>query len=75
MADALGKLESFLSKYGRSKPGAVGWKVFELLAICTTRKETVNYLDVPAFLRPHWTKSVLLDLRRSSTVIDNLIVN
>ena len=75
LADALGKPESFLSKYGRSKPGAVGWKVFELLTICTTRKETVNYLDIPAFLRPHWTKSVPLDLQRSVTVIDNLITN
>ena len=58
LAEMLGKPESFLSKYGRAKSGVVGWKVFELLTICTTRKEIVNYLDVPAFLRPHWTKLV-----------------
>jgi len=58
LADALGRPESFLTKYGRSKQGVAGWKVFDLLNICATRKEVVNYLDVPAFLRPHWTKSV-----------------
>jgi len=62
LAGALGKPESFLSKYGRSKAGAAGWKVFELLTICTTRKETVNYLDVPAFLRSHWTKVFVDDV-------------
>jgi len=58
LAEALGKPESFLSKYGRTKPGMVGWKVFDLLTVCATRKEVVNYLEVPAFLRPHWTRSV-----------------
>ena len=58
LAEALGKPESFLSKYGRSKPGVAGWKVFDLLTICATRKDVVNYLDVPAFMRPHWTKLV-----------------
>jgi len=62
LAEALGKPESFLSKYGRTKPGMVGWKVFDLLTICATRKETVNYLDVPAFLRPHWTKVFVDDI-------------
>lgn len=61
LADALGRSESFLSKYGRSKQGMAGWKVFDLLTICATRKEVVNYLEVPAFLRPHWTKSVFSD--------------
>ena len=58
LAEALGKPGSFLSKYGRAKSGVVGWKVFELLTICATKKEVVNYLDVPALLRPHWSKSV-----------------
>jgi len=58
LAEALGKPESFLSNYGRAKSGVVGWKSFELLTICTTRKEVVNYSDVPTLLRPHWTKSV-----------------
>lgn len=58
LAEALGKPESFLSKYGRAKSGVVGWKAFDLLTICATRKEVVNYLDVPSFLRPHWTKLV-----------------
>ncbi|KAF9648655.1 hypothetical protein BDM02DRAFT_3155659 [Thelephora ganbajun] len=61
-AEALGKPGSFLSKYGRTKPGMVGWKVFDLLTICATRKEVVNYLDVPAFLRPHWTKVFVDDV-------------
>ena len=61
LADALGRPESFLSKYGRQKPGVAGWKVFDILTICATRKEMVKYLDVPAFLRPHWTKSVFSD--------------
>jgi len=67
LAEALGKPESFLSKYGRAKPGVVGWKVFDLLTICATRKEMVNYLDVPAFLRPHWAKSVFF-FRPSETL-------
>lgn len=58
LAEALGKPESFLSKYGRAKAGLIGWKVFELLTICATRKEVVNYLDIPALMRPHWTKLV-----------------
>ena len=58
LAEALAKPESFLSKYGRAKSGVVGWKVFELLTICATKKETVNFLDVPAIMRPHWTKFV-----------------
>ena len=56
LAEALRKPESFLSKYGKAKSGAVGWKAFEVLTICATKKEVVSYLDVPAFLRPHWTK-------------------
>ena len=64
LSEALGKPESFLSKYGRSKPGMVGWKLFDLLTICATRKEIVNYLSVPAFLRPHWTKSVFSGSQR-----------
>lgn len=75
LAEALGKPESFLSKYGRSKSGVAGWKVFELLTICATKKEVVNYLDVPAFLRPHWTKSVFQAPRRSHwTMTDDLMV-
>ena len=62
LAEALGKPGSFLSKYGRAKSGVVGWKVFELLTICATKKEVVNYLDVPALLRPHWSKSVFFKL-------------
>ena len=62
LAEALGKPESFLSNYGRAKSGVVGWKSFELLTICATRKEVVNYPDIPTLLRPHWTKSVLENL-------------
>jgi phenol 2-monooxygenase len=64
LAEALARPESFLSKYGKTKPGGVGWKAFELLTICATRKEMVNYTDVPAFLRPHWKKLVRPDSRR-----------
>ena len=64
LAEALGKPESFLSDYGRAKLGAAGWKLFELLTICATRKEVVNYSDVPALLRPHWTKLVSGTLER-----------
>jgi len=62
LADAFGKPESFLSNYGRAKSGVAGWKSFELLTICATRKEVVNYSDVPTLLRPHWTKSVFKNL-------------
>lgn len=70
-AEALGKPESFLSKYGRAKPGVAGWKAFDLLTICATRKEVVNYLDVPSLLRPHWTKLVFhtSDMLVSLTVV------
>jgi len=62
LAEALAKPGSFLSRYGRAKSGVVGWKVFELLTICATRKEVVNYLDVPALLRPHWSKVFVDDV-------------
>ena len=74
LAEALRKPNSFLSKYGRAKPGVVGWKVFDLLNICATRKEMVNHLDVPDFLRPHWTKFIFSYLRAAYHITDDCVV-
>ncbi|TFK48390.1 hypothetical protein OE88DRAFT_1664163 [Heliocybe sulcata] len=37
-------------------------EAYDVLAVCKTRKEDVNYTDVPAVLRPHWSKVVLDDV-------------
>lgn len=58
LAETLGKPENFLNRYRRVKPGIVGCNVFDMLTICATRKEVVDFLDVPVLLRPHWTKFV-----------------
>ncbi|KAI0738708.1 FAD binding domain-containing protein [Daedaleopsis nitida] len=56
LADELEAPESFLHRYGQEDYR----KVFDILCICTAKKEDVDYTDVPKTLRPHWTK-VLLD--------------
>jgi phenol 2-monooxygenase (NADPH) len=51
--------EGFLSKFGRCSGQNTGkWDVFDVLAICTWKKESFNYLDVPPFFRSHWSKYV-----------------
>jgi phenol 2-monooxygenase (NADPH) len=49
--------EGFLNKFGRMhKQSDCKWDVFEILTICAGKKESISYLDVPPFFRPHWTK-------------------
>ncbi|KAG9313169.1 putative monooxygenase [Chiua virens] len=56
-AEELSKPTSFLHKY--SVDGNIS-TVFDIITIVAGTKENVNYLMVPAILRPHWSK-VLLD--------------
>jgi len=57
LAKELSRPSSFLRKY--STDGNVS-TVFEIITIAAGKKDDINYLLVPAFFRPHWTK-VLLD--------------
>ncbi|KAG6381746.1 putative phenol hydroxylase [Boletus reticuloceps] len=57
LAEELSKPSSFLKKY--SHDGNVS-TVFDIITIAAGSKEDINYLHVPQFFRPHWTK-VLLD--------------
>ncbi|CAL1714087.1 unnamed protein product [Somion occarium] len=52
LADDLGKSTGLLKRYEDG--------VFEILTICATVKECLNYTDLPEVLRPHWSR-VLLD--------------
>ncbi|KAF8129842.1 FAD binding domain-containing protein [Boletus edulis] len=56
-AEELNKSSSFLRKY--SPDGNIS-VVFDITTITAGKKEDIDYLLVPAFFRPHWTK-VLLD--------------
>jgi phenol 2-monooxygenase len=59
LAADMAKPEGFLSKFGRRRDKDGDWDVFNILTVCAAKKEMVNYLDVPKFLRPHWSKCVL----------------
>ncbi|KAH9945759.1 hypothetical protein B0H21DRAFT_822837 [Amylocystis lapponica] len=52
----LDKPDGFLRRFGQGTPEAI----FDILCISSGTKEETRYLDVPAILRPHWSK-VLLD--------------
>lgn len=56
LAHEMEKAEGFLTKFGRRR------SVFDVMSICVGKKDKVAYLDVPAILRPHWTKFVPSDL-------------
>lgn len=53
LAEELSKPSSVLRKY--STDGNIS-SVFEIITITAGNKEDINYLLVPAFFRPHWTK-------------------
>ena len=53
LADELSDPSSFLQKY--SADGNVS-TVFDMITIAAGKKEDINYLLVPTFFRPHWSK-------------------
>lgn len=53
LAEELNKLPSFLRKY--SADGNIS-TVFDITTITAGKKDDINYLLVPAFFRPHWSK-------------------
>lgn len=53
LAEELDKPSSFLRKY--SPDGKVS-TVFDVITIAAGKKEDINYLLVPRFFRPHWSK-------------------
>ena len=52
LAEELGRPDNFFRHFGGSDP----YKVFDILAISSASKEQVNYTDVPAVFRSHWSK-------------------
>lgn len=48
LAEDLGGASGFLNRYPES--------AFDILTICATQKEHLNYTDVPEVLRPHWSR-------------------
>ena len=48
LAEELGAVDGFLNKYAEG--------AFDLFTICATKKEKLNYTDVPSVLRPHWSR-------------------
>jgi hypothetical protein len=53
LAEAMCQPENFLKKY---TPGEEWNKLYDVLAISSGKKEHVNYLEMPAILRSHWSK-------------------
>ena len=52
LADALGRKDSFLySVQSSNKEDLV-----DIISVCIGKKEEVDFTDVPAFFRPHWSK-------------------
>ena len=52
LAEELENTEGFVRKFGGKNPN----EVVDLLAISSSAKEQVNYTDVPAVFRSHWSK-------------------
>ena len=48
LAEELGAVDGFLNRYAED--------VFDILTVCATKKEQLNYTDVPPVLRPHWSR-------------------
>ncbi|KZT25320.1 hypothetical protein NEOLEDRAFT_1169502 [Neolentinus lepideus HHB14362 ss-1] len=57
LANKLGREDSFLRKFGKRQD-----EVYDMFSICSTRKEEVNYTDMPPILRSHWSKVLLDDI-------------
>lgn len=55
LAEELSKPLSFLQKYGADSKVS---SIFDIITIIAAEKHDTNYLHIPAFFRPHWTKSV-----------------
>jgi len=55
LASEIAGENGFLKKYDNGTNS-----MFDVLSICNTKKEDVNYTDLPEAFRPHWSK-VLLD--------------
>ena len=53
LADELSEPSSFLQKYSADGNPST---VFDMITIAAGKKEDINYLLVPAFFRPHWSK-------------------
>jgi len=55
LATEVGGENGFLKKYDNGSN-----EKFDVISICSTKKEEVDYTDLPKVFRPHWSK-VLLD--------------
>nr|VWO96612.1 p-hydroxybenzoate hydroxylase [Ganoderma boninense] len=53
--------EGFLRRFGQ---GAYE-KVFDVLSICATKNDKMDFTDVPKFFRSHWSKALLDDKEMS----------
>ena len=57
LAEQLENSSSFYRRLGGGDPA----KAFDILAISSASKEEVNYTDVPAIFRPHWSKCAIFN--------------
>jgi phenol 2-monooxygenase len=53
LAEEMGKPERFLTRLASSSKEEAA---FDILSISTTRKEVINYTDIPPLFRSHWSK-------------------
>lgn len=63
LAKHLERKESFLGRFAEQKND-----VFDVFAVCLSRKEDVVYTDVPEVFRPHWSKVLLDDVDTTGKV-------
>ena len=53
LAEELNKPSSFFHRYSADENIST---VFDIITIASGKKDDINYLRVPAFFRPHWSK-------------------
>ncbi|KIJ21010.1 hypothetical protein PAXINDRAFT_66286 [Paxillus involutus ATCC 200175] len=59
LAEDLSKPTAFLQKYSAHGNNS---SIFDIVTVTAGKKDDINYLNVPALFRPHWSKVLLDDI-------------
>ncbi|KIJ21008.1 hypothetical protein PAXINDRAFT_165806 [Paxillus involutus ATCC 200175] len=64
LAEDLSKPTAFLQKYSAHGNSS---SIFDIVTVTAGKKDDINYLNVPALFRPHWSKVLLDDIDVTGT--------
>jgi len=64
LAEDLSKPTAFLQKYSAHGNNS---SIFDIVTVTAGKKDDINYLNVPALFRPHWSKVLLDDIDVTGT--------